>query len=73
MRDPNAKTDALTRVQRETFFFIRFYVIARGHPPTIRQMATQFKKGYIQVSPNAARGIKILKTPTDPAEVSVVR
>ena len=64
----------LTKVQAKYLAFIVFFIETRGFPPVIRDIGSYFgvstnavvcinqrlmRKGYIEVSPHTARGIRL--------------
>lgn len=66
----------VTPRQRQTLKYIARYSQKNGYPPTLREVATQLgiqpsaardkllaleRKGYVQVTPNISRGLRVLR------------
>lgn len=70
------KRVSLTRTQQKVLDFVRWYLKAKGWPPTRREISDHFgwkahnaaaqhlwlieRKGYLRIVSNTARGIEIL-------------
>lgn len=73
----------LTPRQLEILQFIERFLAERGYPPTIREIAAEFRivslnavrihlkaierKGYLQLDPKSSRGMRVTETPLSPS------